>query len=49
MEIGAGQGAVVSELVASDGRWLGARLVHDHAGMERVVAVERRRDEWTRS
>ena len=49
MEIGAGQAAAVGKLVATDGCWLGARLVRDHAGIERVVAVERRPDAWTRS
>ena len=49
MEIGAGQAAAVRELVAADRRWLGPRLWRDHAAVERVVAVERRGGEWTRS
>ena len=49
MEIGAGQSGAVAELVAAEERWLRPRLWRDHAGTERVVAVERRRGEWTRS
>ena len=49
MEVGAGQAAAVAALAAADGRWRGARRMRDHGGVERVVALARRGDAWTRS
>jgi release factor glutamine methyltransferase len=48
VEMGAGQGPAVRVLLARDERWGEPRTYADLAGVERVVAVERR-GTWTRS
>jgi release factor glutamine methyltransferase len=48
MEMGAGQGSALRAAVEATGRWPRIEVVRDHAGIERVLAVEEGGG-WTRS